>query len=1055
VANQSERTALVAPRHLRGRNPELARPNYPVNSVLPSSSRAWTLLALAFTAAFAFSVASAQSSGTGVIEGRVLNTATGTYLENARVSVVGTSVTAFTNNGGEYRLAGVPAGPATVRVFFTGLGTVSATVQVAAGGVTAKDFTLEPGDTVKLDAFVVATEKETNASALAINEQRFAPSIKSVVAADEFGTVTEGNVAEFLKFIPGVSLDYVAADARSAQVRGMPSSGTAVMVDGMRVANSGSGSPGRSFEFDQLSINNVSRIEVTKGPTPDSPSDAIGGTVNMVSKSAFERTRAEFTYRVYLSMNHQWQQDVNFLSLRKTPGHGRETSRKIKPGFDFTYVNPVSKNFGFTLTALDSNIFNQQFTTATTWSPTSNSGSGGTLAAPAMTTYRFNQSPKSTARYSFGGTADYRFAPRDVLSVRASWNAFDAFFNDHAMTMTAGAPASYGPTFTQGANGSITEVGSTRKAERMTYLVNAKWRHDGTVWKWDASANTSRSKGIFRDTEDGWFKQVSLSQTGLRIRFDGINETRPDSVTATTAAGVPVDIRQLANYTMTLTNTNPVNQFNTNQAVNANLSRFINIGVPVQVKVGVDGRRAIVDARRPFQQWTFVGPDHIAANADNLAGNYDLVDVGGSSISAPYGNGPWQYASPWKAWDLYRAHPDYFVHDEVFAVQQSALNSRFITEDVVSEYLRLDARLFQNRLWVVAGARYERTTDDGYGPINDPSRTFQRNAAGQFIDGNPNTPGIQPVRIVGSPADLARLQYVDRGAHVHKSYGDLYPSVNLTFDVASNLVARASYAATLSRPNYGEILPGVTLPDPTTTSRTITVNNIALKPWTADNFDLALSYYPTTGGEVSAGVFRKDIKDFFGGTTVDVTPELIDLYGLDSSYGSGGYVLSTQENVGDARITGVEFNFRQPLKFLPQWARGVNVRYNITQLHLVGSELGDFSTFVRKTQNWGISLDRPKFNVRLNWNYRGRQRQGAQGGRAEPGTFGYAHPRLTMDIDAEYRFTRRLGLFLGARNITGEPFIIQRYGPNTPAYARQFQRDDYGIAISLGLKGTF
>ena len=995
------------------------------------------------------------AASTGVIEGRVLNTATGTYLENARITVDGTALTAFTNNLGEYRLAGVPAGSATLRVFFTGLTPLAAPVEITAGGTTTKDFSLEPGDTVKLDAFVVAVEKETNAGALAINEQRFAPSIKSVVAADEFGTVTEGNVAEFLKFIPGVSLDYVAADARSAQVRGMPSAGTAVMVDGMRVANSGSGSPGRAFEFDQLSINNVSRVEVTKGPTPDTPADAIGGTVNMVSKSAFERSRAEFTYRAYLNMNHQWQQDENFISLRRTPGHGRETSRKIKPGFDFTYVNPVSRNFGFTFTALDSNIFNQQFTSATTWSPTSNSGSGGTLAAPAMTTYRFNQSPKSTARYSFGGTADYRFAPRDVLSVRASWNAFDAFFNDHAITMTAGAPASYGPTFTQGGNGSVTQVGSTRKAERMTYLVNAKWRHDGPVWKWDVSMNTSRSKGIFRDTEDGWFKQVSLSQTGLRIRFDGINETRPDSVTATTQAGVPVDIRQLGGYTMTLTNTNPVNQFNTNKAVNANVSRYVNVGVPVQVKVGVDARRAIVDARRPFQQWTFVGPDGIANNADNLVARYDLVDVSGSSVPAPYGNGPWQYASPWKAWDLHRSHPEYFVHDELFALQQSRLNSRFIQEDVVSEYLRVDARLFQNRLWVVAGARHERTIDDGYGPINDPSRTFQRDSAGRLIDSNPNTPGIQPVRLPGTPLELARLQYVDRGTHVHKSYGDVYPSVNLTFDLTSNLLARASFAETLARPNYGEILPGVTLPDPSTTSRTITVNNIELKPWTAQNYDVALSYYPTTGGEISAGAFRKDIKDFFGGVTVDVTPELLDLYGIDSSYGAGGYVLSTQENVGDARITGVEFNVRQPLKFLPPWARGVNVRYNLTQLHLVGSELSDFSTFVRRTQNWGISLDRPKFNVRLNWNYRGRQRQAAIAGRAEPGTFSYAHPRLTMDIDAEYRFSRKIGVFLGARNITGEPFILERYGPNTPPYARQFQRDDYGIAISAGLKGAF
>lgn len=999
--------------------------------------------------------ASAAAAASGTVEGRVVNTTTGAYLENARVTVDGTALAAFTNNLGEYRLAGVPAGVVTLRMFFTGLEPITTTVNVPAAGTVTKDFSLSPADTVQLDAFVVAVEKETNASALAINEQRFAPSIRNVVAADEFGTVTEGNVAEFLKFLPGVSLDYVAADARSAQVRGMPSAGTAVMVDGNRVANSGSGVPGRAFEFDQLSINNVSRIEVTKGPTPDSPADAIGGTVNMVSKSAFERTRAEFTYRAYLNFNHQWQQDENFISFKKTPGHGREPTIKIKPGFDFTYVNPVSKNFGFTLTGLYSHIFNQQFTSATTWSPTSNSGAGGTIAAPAMTTYRFNQSPKSTERYSIGATADYRMAPRDVISVRGSYNGFDAFFNDHAMTTTAGTPASYGPTFTQGSNGSITQVGSTRKAARATYLVNAKWRHDGPVWKWDTSVNTSRSKGLFRDIEYGWFKQVSLSQTGLRIRFDGINETRPDSVTATTQAGAPVDIRQLGGYNMTLTNTNPVDQFNRNMGATANISRYFDLGVPVLIKAGSDLRRTRIDARRPFQQWSFVGPDRIANNTDNRVGLYDLVDESASSVPAPYGNGPWQYASPWKAWDLYGAHPEYFVWNEVYAIQQSAQNSRLIREDVLSHYLRFDLRLLKNKLWIVAGARYEQTRNEGDGPINDISRTYQRNAAGQLVDGNPNTPGVQPVRVPGTAVDWARLQYVDRGAHVANDYGDVYPSLNLTYEISANLVARASFAETLARPNYGSILPGVTLPDPAGTSRTITINNVELKPWTAENFDVALSYYPTGGGEVSAGAFRKDIKDFFGGTTVDITPELLEQYGIDSSYGAGGYVISTQENVGAARITGFEFSYRQPLKFLPHWARGVSLRYNLTRLHLEGNRLADFSTFISRSENWGISLDRPKFNLRLNWNARGRQRRAAVGGRAEPGTYSYMAPRLTMDVDAEYRFTRRLGVFLGARNITGEPFIEERYGPNTPGYARRFVRTDYGIAISLGVKGAF
>ena len=162
----------------------------------------------------------------------------------------------------------------------------------------------------------------------------------------------------------------------------------------------------------------------------------------------------------------------------------------------------------------------------------------------------------------------------------------------------------------------------------------------------------------------------------------------------------------------------------------------------------------------------------------------------------------------------------------------------------MAQYIRFDARLLQNRLWIVAGVRYERTRDDGYGPINDVARTYQRNAAGDLI----RDAAGRPVKIVADPVTLARLQYQDRGAHVTKDYGDFYPSVNLTYNLTSNIIARASYAYTLARPNYTNIIPGTTLPYPAGTSRTITINNVDLKPWTAKNYDLALSYYPETGG---------------------------------------------------------------------------------------------------------------------------------------------------------------------------------------------------------------
>src|SRR5690606_15796684 len=136
-------------------------------------------------------------------------------------------------------------------------------------------------------------------------EQRFSPNIKNVIETDAFGDIAEGNVGEFLKFLPGVTVDYVAADVRTVSVRGFPPAYTVVTVDGFRMASSASGAGSRIFEFEQVSINNASRIEVAKVPTPSSQANGIGGAVNMIGKNAFERKSGQFNYRLTFNMNHE------------------------------------------------------------------------------------------------------------------------------------------------------------------------------------------------------------------------------------------------------------------------------------------------------------------------------------------------------------------------------------------------------------------------------------------------------------------------------------------------------------------------------------------------------------------------------------------------------------------------------------------------------------------------------------------------------------------------------------------------------------------------------
>lgn len=61
-----------------------------------------------------------DARSTGTIEGRVVNPAAGEHLERVRLTVEGTTLEAFTDADGYYRLTNVPAGTAQLRAFYTG-----------------------------------------------------------------------------------------------------------------------------------------------------------------------------------------------------------------------------------------------------------------------------------------------------------------------------------------------------------------------------------------------------------------------------------------------------------------------------------------------------------------------------------------------------------------------------------------------------------------------------------------------------------------------------------------------------------------------------------------------------------------------------------------------------------------------------------------------------------------------------------------------------------------------------------------------------------------------
>ena len=212
--------------------------------MIPTKTPSGTWLRLsAFVCGWLATALALHAQGTGSIQGRVYNPATQQYVRNAEVRLEGTNQVTSTETDGSFTFNNVPAGAATVTGTYTGYATARESVNVSAGQTAVREINMSsattgpraPGETIQLQAFTVSTEREGNAKA--IMDQKKNMNVTTSVASDIFGDVTDGNIGEFLKFLPGVDVDYVESETRGPRLGGMDAQYTAVSFDGVRLAS--------------------------------------------------------------------------------------------------------------------------------------------------------------------------------------------------------------------------------------------------------------------------------------------------------------------------------------------------------------------------------------------------------------------------------------------------------------------------------------------------------------------------------------------------------------------------------------------------------------------------------------------------------------------------------------------------------------------------------------------------------------------------------------------------------------------------------------------------
>lgn len=244
---------------------------------------------LLFTALL--SSASLALAQTGVIWGDIVDEEQGLALPGANIILSGINKSAISEPGGNFEIANVPPGTYQLTVSYMGYQSFSTSIEVKENEITPLELLLKSGIQVGNEVLVLGDRLKGQAKAL--NEQLSNANITNIVSADQVGRFPDANIGDAMKRIPGITMLNNQGEARFGVIRGTQPYFNSVMINGERIPSADEDT--RSVQLDLVPTDMIQIIEVNKTLTPDMDADAIGGSVNLITRTAPKKMRVSGT----------------------------------------------------------------------------------------------------------------------------------------------------------------------------------------------------------------------------------------------------------------------------------------------------------------------------------------------------------------------------------------------------------------------------------------------------------------------------------------------------------------------------------------------------------------------------------------------------------------------------------------------------------------------------------------------------------------------------------------------------------------------------------------
>ena len=921
----------------------------------------------------------AAQTAAGGISGIVSNEITGSSLQGAVVRVQGANAVDRTDIYGRYSLSGVPAGPQELTVYYVGLETSTQSVNVTPGQTVIVDVRLS-SEIYDLEDFVVLPQ--VVGQERAINQQKTASGIINVISEEQFGAILDGNIGQALQRLPGITVNEAQDGSQGAiNIRGVSGEFNSIQIDGNRIPTSGEN---RDFNPRTILADGFTNIEVIKAPTPDRDGDAVGGIVNLVTRSAFQREGREMSLKLGGILNKVpdiWGHSAIF-SFSDLFSVGEENARNL--GISVTLSNYDTDRY-------HRNADMDWILVTPELNPELDTGK---YDEPVwfMESSHWEHDTRATESYSISSSIDFRTDEQNSFYIRPSFSRFDrqgiqyetdidldtAFDNDgdpDEKTYAVLTP-SYGRG-TENSEASRGWIGTLENDFNELFAVSMGGRHEGGPGLLTYDVFVSKNKRtVIDDTElnmvmepdDPWFV----------FEYEIVGDiNRGDVEIRHVGGGDPTDLSQMTEGEL--------------EFVSAERSEDV-----------LSGR---IDWEKPFN------PEHGIftlktggkfRNSDQLRD--DMVDLYEMDETFPYAQvlevtdavvlrKPKYFdVQPEIGKELFRTNPELYEFVEDDSLEDSNVADYDASENTTAAYVMGTYETGPHTF--IGGVRYERNEWDN---VN---------------------------KIVSYLDDVPTIIPVEHG----NSYAFWLPGIHGRHELRENLILRESYNRSYGRPRLEELSRGRWEDD----DGNIEDGNPDLKPAISDNYDIQLEYYTDEGGLYSVGLFRKNIKDFTFTQAYDF--DEIGPDGIPIPIEGGDLEYERPLNGTTATNQGIELIARQQLYFLPDPWNGLALRGSAT---FTSSQ----ANYPNRTDRTDLPLEGFSdtiytgtidyawrgFSARVDYTFRSDYIEGLGSDIESDEFFGNVR---RVDAEISYRLRSGIDIFVTGTNITDEPLVsYQGYPP--------------------------